>query len=450
MRKNIKALENEAITKLLLKISLPAIMGLVIQSLYNIIDTIYVGHAVGSMGIAAMTVVYPIQVILIGLSNLFSIGGGSLISIALGKKDGEEANKVAGSIMMFTLILSVILSLLAQIFKYPLCYLFGANDAVASLTIQYTTIMYPGIVVTMLLMTCYAFLRSEGLQKVMMISSVSSVVLNIILAPIFLWVFHWGMYGVSAATLISQCIALIMVVLYYNSGKPAIVFARKYCRIHWKYISRSFMIGSSNFLQLTGNSILSIMVNHFALFYGGSVGLAAYGLAYRIVVTLFMPILGFIQGGQPIIGYAYGQKNGPRVKEALNALYFYGIALAIIFSILSILFAGPIVSVFGDNSLLRSEAPYYLKALMLAMPLMSFQAISSSYFQFTGNILKSTLTTIFRQYICYIPIVFFISKWWGMQGFIYSYTVSNFISALFMLYWMQYEYRKVLKTGAHT
>ena len=445
MKNSVEALEKEHVGKLLIKISLPAILGLVVQSLYNIIDTIYVGHAIGGIGIAGMTVVYPIQILIVGLSNLFSIGGAAMISMALGRGERLEARKIASSVMCFTIILSIILSVVCQIFTKNISYLFGANAQVAQYSVAYTSIMYPGIVVTMALMTYYAFLRSEGKQKVVMITSITSVALNIILAPIFLWGIKLGMHGVSLATLLSQIVSLIIVIRYYQSGKVVVRIVKKYFWIYPSIIYRSTMLGMSSFLQMIGNAIINILVNHFAMHYGGSYGLASYGLAYRVIVILFMPILGFMQGGQPIIGYAWGQENYGRVRSALNKMYQYGLILSIVFCILAILFAKQITMLFGTNPIMMKDTPYYLKALVFALPLMCFQAISSGYFQYTGNVWKSTITTIFRQYICYIPVIFIFSTLWGMQGFIYSYTVSNVISGVFIFILMRREYGKRLK-----
>ncbi|MCX5774156.1 MAG: MATE family efflux transporter [Fusobacteria bacterium] len=445
MRNSVEALEKEHVGKLLIRISLPAILGLVVQSLYNIIDTIYVGHAIGGIGIAGMTVVYPIQISIIGLANLFSIGGAALISIALGKGDKQEARKIASTVMCFTVIVSVILSIVCQIFSRNLSFIFGANAQVAEYSMAYTSIMYPGIIVTMALMTYYAFLRSEGKQKIVMYTSITSVVLNVILAPLFLWGIKLGMHGVSLATLLSQIVALIVVLKYYRSGKVAVRIIGKYFKVYPKIIYKSMMLGLSSFLQMIGNSIISILVNHFAAQYGGSFGLASYGLAYRVIVILFMPILGFMQGGQPIIGYAWGQKNYGRVREALNKMYQYGMIISIVFCVLSILFAREITMLFGSNPIMMKDTPYYIKALAFALPLMCFQAISASYFQYTGNVWKSTITTIFRQYICYIPVIFIFSTVWGMQGFIYSYTVSNVISGVFIIILMTREYKNKLK-----
>jgi len=153
-----------------------------------------------------------------------------------------------------------------------------------------------------------------------------------------------------------------------------------------------------------------------------------------------------MQGGQPIIGYAWGQKNYSRVRDTLNIMYQYGLVISIAFCILALLFAREITLMFGSNPIMLHDTPYYLKALCFALPLMCFQAISASYFQYTGSVWKSTITTIFRQYICYIPVIYIFSTVWGMQGFIYSYTVSNVISGIFILILMIREYRKRLSS----
>ena len=439
MEKKVNDLSSNNIKSLVLRYSFPAILALLIQSLYNIIDTIYVGHGIGGLGIAAMTIVYPIQLIMLALTNLFAIGGGALISIQMGEENLEKANKIAGNVVLSLFITGSIMTVFCLIYLKPILFAFGASHEVYPLTRDYMVIAFACTNITFLAQGFFPLLRAEGKLKVVMFTTVLSVIINIILAPLFLFYFNFGMWGVSIATQISKLFILIYIVWYYYKGKTVIQFKARCFIPELKIIINSALLGLSSFLRAGGAAITNFIINYIALKYGGSEGLAAFGLAYRISIFLFMPIMGLIQGTQPIIGYNYGADRRHNIKKTLDFSMLISIILTFIFIVLIVVFAKEITLIFGKDPIIIKNTPGYLIWLTLPLPVIAYQFIISGYFQSVGKVFESNMATILRQYICFIPLMLILSYFYHMTGLTASYLISNIISFIVLFLWMQKE-----------
>jgi len=439
MTSKIEELNSNNIKGLVLKYSIPAIFALLIQSLYNIIDTIYVGHGIGGLGIAAMTIVYPIQLIMLAVTNLIAIGGGALISISLGKKEFENANKLAGNVIITLLVIGILMTVLCLMYLEPILIVFGAGPTIYPLAREYMVIAFAATIVTLLLQGFLPLLRAEGKLKIVMITTIISVILNIILAPIFLFYFNWGMWGVSTATQISKFVVLIIIILYYFKGKTTIELKLKHYIPDFKLIFKAALLGLSSFLRAGGASFTSLVINYLALKYAGPEGLAAFGLAYRISIFLFMPMFGLIQGSQPIIGYNFGANRKQNIKKTLDFTLHISLSMAILFLILIILFAKEITMIFGNNPTIIRDCPKYLIWLTIPLPIIAYQLIISGYLQAVGKILASNMIAILRQYVCFVPLMLLFSYMFQMNGLLYSYPISNAITFILLFIWMQRE-----------
>ena len=444
MSQEIKQLSSNNIKTLVLRFSIPAILSLLIQSFYNIIDTVYIGHGIGELGIAAMTIVYPIQLLMLATANLAAIGGGALISISLGKEDFNQANKIAGNVIISLITASIILTIVSLIYIEPIIIFFGAGPRVFPFVKNYMIMAFSCMIVTLLLQGIYPLLRAEGKLKVIMITTIISVALNIILAPIFLFQFKLGMWGVSIATQTSKLLVLVIIIFYYLTGKTTIQTKLEHYIPDLMLIFKSMLLGMSSFLRTGGAALTNILIIYLAGKYSGPEGIAAFGLAFRILIFLFMPILGFIQGSQPIIGYNLGARRKYNIKKTLNFTMTVSVCLSVVFFVLVVIFAKDIVLLFGNNPMIIRDTPKYLIGLTAATPIIAFQAIISGYLQAVGKIIASNVVTILRQFIFLIPTMLILSYYFKMNGLTASYLVSNLITFIILFIWMQRERRVFL------
>ena len=434
-------LNSDNITKVLIKFSIPAIFALLIQSLYNLIDTIYVGHGVGSIGITALTIFYPMQILLVGIANLVAIGGGALISISLGKNKHEYANRIACNIILSLLVLGIIFTVMFLIYMKPILYFMGCTEISYPYVKDYGVIVFAGLSVSLLLQGSYALLRAEGKLKLIMITTIASVSLNTVLNPLFLFTFNMGMTGVSIATLLSQIIVLIVIFFYYYKDKAIIKIRYIYFKPDIRIIWNSCLLGTSSMIRMSGASFLNILVNQVAGRYGGAEGIASFGLAYRLIVFMFMPILGFIQGGQPLLGYNYGAGNKDRIKKILKCSISLTVSISFVMLILVILFGQDIIYIFTSNKHIVDYTPKYLMGLTLALPLIAYQAVISGYLQAAGRVLAANVTTIVRQFIFFVPAILILPYFYEMYGLAASYVTSNIFSFTLIYLWMRKEKR---------
>jgi len=444
LSKKAEGLASNNIKRLVIKFSIPAILALLIQSFYNIIDTVYVGHAIGSLGIAAMTIVYPIQLLMLAIANLAAIGGGALISISLGKKDYNHANKIAGNVLISVVVAGIILTILSLIYIDPIITFFGASPRVFPFVKNYMSVAFSCTIITLLLQAIFPLLRAEGKLKIIMVTTILSVVLNIILAPIFLFQFKWGMWGVSIATQTSKLLILVIIIFYYLTGKTIIQTKLKHFIPDFKLITKSVLLGMSSFIRTGGSALTNILIIYIAGKYGGPEGIAAFGLAFRIIIFLFMPILGFIQASQPIIGFNLGANRKHNIKKTLNFTMTVSICLSLVFLFFVVVFINDIVILFGNNPMIIRDTPKYLIGLTIALPLIAFQAIISGYLQAVGKIVASNIVTVLRQFLFFIPLMLILSYYFKMNGLTASYFVSNLITFTILFIWMEREKRVFL------
>ena len=441
---NTIELDSEHVSKVLIKFSIPAILALMIQSLYNLIDTIYVGHGVGSAGMAALTIYFPLQIIMVSVANLVSVGGGALLSIYLGKRNYEYANKIAGNVILITLLIGIFLTVFCLIFIKPILTVFGSTDHLYPYLKDYAFVAFSCVTFSLLLQTLYNLLRAEGKLKLIMKTTIISVSLNIVLNPLFLFTFNMGMAGVSIATVISQVLVLIVIILYYLRENTIIKIRFRYFRPDFFIIYKSCMLGTSSLLRMSSASILNIFINKIAGNYGGIDGIASFGLAYRLIIFLFMPILGFIQGGQPLFGFNYGAGKIHRVRRILNCSMIITISISCFFIVLVFLFSEKIMPIFTDNINIIIDTPKYLKWLTLALPFIAYQAICSGYFQALGRVLASNVVTFIRQFLFFLPAMLILSRIYQMNGLASSYLISNVLSFIILYIWMRKEIEKNL------
>ncbi len=434
-------LENENITKLLVKYSTPAIIGMVTNSLYNLVDTIVVGRGVGTLAIGGLAICFPIMMLSLAIGMTVGIGSSSIVSRSLGAKDYEKAYKVAGNSFAVSFFLGLIMTLLGIRFIEPLLKLFGSTDTILPYAKEYMQIVFLGMPFFAFSVSSNNIVRAEGSPFIAMVSMMVGTVLNIILDPIFVLVFHMGIKGVAYATIISQIVGFLFLLTYFITGKSKLHLKIHHLLLDIKILGEVFAIGFSSLVRQAAMSLLAIVLNNSLRVYGGDVYIAIYGIINRIVNFLFMPVFGVVQGLQPIIGFNYGAKKMNRVKKT-----FYQTTLAVTvmltfgWAVLE-LFPGTVMSIFSsDAELIRSGAPI-LRIMTVMLPLLGIQMVGSTYFQAVGKALPATILSMSRQLLFFIPIVLLLPLYFGLSGIWATFPISDILAVIITLIWVIKELR---------
>jgi putative MATE family efflux protein len=435
-----KQLGQESITKLLIKFSVPAVVGMLVNSLYNIVDRIFVGRGVDSLAIAGITIGFPIMLITIAFAMLIGMGATSLISIRLGEQKQEEAELIAGNATVLLLIISIVISALGLIFLYPMLKLLGASPQVLPYAAEYMSIVLLGTVVAGIGMGMNNFIRAEGNPKMAMYTMIIGAIVNIILDYIFIFPLGMGIRGAAAATVISQGVSALWVLYYYWSGHSLIKIRVSNLRLEPGVVKTIMAVGMPMFvLQLT-NSLQQLILNKSLGFYGGDTAIAAMGIIFSIVTLVVMPIVGINQGAQPIIGYNYGARQYDRVKEAVKTALMAATTILIIGFLLTRFFPGPIIALFNqtDYELLKVGA-YGLTIFTLLIPVVGIQIVGSGYFQAVGKYRQALVLSLSRQVLLFIPALLIFPCFLGLNGIWITAPFADLGSALISGVWLYRE-----------
>ncbi|NLP31318.1 MAG: MATE family efflux transporter, partial [Clostridiales bacterium] len=312
-------LGEEKIYKLLIKFSLPAIVGMTVNSLYNVVDRIFIGNSpdLGMNGLAGITIAFPIMIIIMAVGILFGVGGATRFAIKLGEGDKEEAEKTLGSVFTMLIISSIVLTILGLIFLKPLVVLFGASEEVAPFAVEYLRIIILGSIFKIVSMGLNNIIRADGSPKIAMYTMLIGAITNIILDPIFIFGFRMGMFGAGLATIIAQSLSFIWVILYFAGKRSNNKLRLRYMKPDLDIVKRVVGLGIPDSTLQIANSVLNTVLNRSLLFYGGDLAVSVMGIINSVATLLLLPVVGLRQGLQPIISFNYGAKKYPRVKQAL-------------------------------------------------------------------------------------------------------------------------------------
>jgi putative MATE family efflux protein len=420
-----------SIPALIWKFSLPSIVGMLVSALYNVVDRIFIGQGVGPLGIAGATIAFPLMQIQIAFATLIGLGATTLISINLGRRDKDTAERVLGNGFLLIIALAITVSALGLIFLDPLLRLFGASEEVLPFARDYTSVILAGTVFQVVGLGVNNFIRGEGNPKTAMMSMLIGAVLNAILCPLFLFVFHMGMRGAAFATILSQAVSAVWVMSYYLSGRSALHLRLANLRPRKDIVFPVIAIGSAPFAVNLANSLMNGVMNNQLQRYGGDLAVSSMGIVFALT-SLFVFIAFGINGGvQPIIGYNYGAKQPARVRQA--ALFAIGAATAafvIGFAVVQ-LFPRPLVLLFAGSSVeLADMGSFALRRVLLCMPLIGFQIVSSGYFQAVGKPKHSMLLSLSRQVLFLIPLLYIMPAIAGLTGLWFAPASADFLAAV--------------------
>ncbi|WP_352400702.1 MATE family efflux transporter [Anaerotignum sp.] len=450
MTEQVNPLGTEKVSSLLLKFSVPAIIGMVVNALYNIVDRIFIGNApkLGSNGLAGITIGFPIMIILLSIGILFGVGGATLFSIKLGEGKMEEADEVIGCAFTLLLICGALFLILGQIFLTPLLKLFGASNTVLPYSTAYMRVIFFGAIFQVVSMGMNNFLRADGQPRLAMITMFVGAGTNIFLDPIFIYVFNMGMAGAAFATILSQLISMSWILSYFLTDRSKHRIRFKNMIPKWNTALHITSLGLPGFLTQFSNSILNIVLNKSLLLFGGDIAVSGMGIINSVQTILLMPIIGLNQGVQPIISFNFGAKKFDRIKSAEKLAMLAATIIVLIGWILTRLFPSQIVSLFNREKELVEFGSLALVTWFWCLPVIGFQILGANFFQAIGRPRSAMFLTLTRQVILLIPAILIFSNLWGLNGILIAAPFADGISAVLTGVWFYFGLRKLIGSNS--
>lgn len=425
---NPHVLGTEPIGKLLLQYSIPAIIGMTLTSLYNIIDSIFIGHGVGPMAIAGLAITFPLMNLVIAFCTLVSAGGSTISSIRLGQKDLEGAKEVLGNTLMLCLVNSFTFGGLSFIFLDDILRFFGASSETLPFAREFMQVILLGTPITYVMIGLNNVMRATGYPKKAMLTSMVTVVCNIILAPIFIFVFDWGIRGAASATVISQVIGMVWVVSHFFQKTSIVRLEPGFWKMKKRIISSIFSIGMSPFLMNVCACAIIIIINNSLQEHGGDMAIGAYGIINRLLTLYVMIVLGLTMGMQPIVGYNFGAQNYDRVKATLRLTILAGVCITSTGFIICELFPHAISAIFTADDKLIDIASKGVRICVLMFPLVGAQIVIGNFFQSIGKAKISIFLSLTRQLLYLLPGLLIFPSLFQLDGIWMSMPVSDFFA----------------------
>ncbi len=425
-------LGTEKIGKLLKMYAVPGIIAQTAASLYNMVDSIYVGRipGVGADAISGLAVTFPLMNLAAALGTLVGVGGMTLISVLLGQKNYDSAKKVLSNVFTLNLIIGAVFSFAVLLFLDPILYFFGASENTIVYARDYISIIMYGNVVTHLYLGFNGLIRSAGHPKTAMGLTLFTVISNAILDPILIFGFNMGIRGAAIATVFCQLVALIYEFKFFADKSRLLHFSKPFFQIDRRIAGQSFAIGIGPFLMNAAASIVAMMINQQLVKYGNDMAIGAYGIVNRITTFFLMICMGFNQGLQPIAGYNYGARLYSRVKKVFNMTAKWEVLITMICFLVSMFVPTVAVSLFTNDSEMIDLASRGLRIMNLAIGLVGFNIVSGNLFQCLGMVRKAIILSLSRQLICLLPFVYILPLWFGVKGVWLSFPLADFISCI--------------------
>lgn len=445
---NIDELENKKINKLLWQYALPAIVGTMVNALYNIIDRVYIGHGpdLGDHAIGGLGIVLPVMNLTAAVGMLVGAGSASRISICLGKGDKETAEKIIGNSFLMTLLFTGTLVTLLFIFLDPILRTVGATEETFPYAKEFLQYYLPGNIFLTMCFNFNSMMRASGYPAKAMYTMLIGVIANIIIAPIFIFVLKWGIKGAAIATIISMFIGLCFVMYHFMNANSMLRLRRKNIGLDPKIVWAVTSIGMSPFFIQVASSIVVFFINYKLRTYGGNIAIEAFAIANTLIMIIIMIMVGLTQGMQPIVGYNYGAKRITRVKETLNYTIKVGIIIGCVGLAIGLLLPEIVVKPFNPSPPLAAESAKALRIVTLMLPLVGFQIVVTNFFQCIGMAGKSIFLSLTRQFLILLPALFILPQYFELSGVWASIPVADFLATLLtamMFIWQIKTFKKI-------
>ena len=425
-------LGSEKIGTLLKKYAVPGIIAQTAASLYNMVDSIYIGHIpeVGPYAISGLAVTFPLMNISIALGTLVGVGAMTLISILLGQKNYEAAGKVLSNTLTLNVIIGIVFTVVALIFLDPILYFFGASDKTIPFARDYMTIIILGNTFSHLMHGFNGIIRSSGHPKTAMGLTLFTVIFNAILDPVFIFGLKMGISGAALATVICQLLALAYTLKFLSDKKRFLHFTKPWFRLDGRIAKQSLAIGLGPFLMNCAASLVALFVNQQLRKYGGDLAIGAYGIVNRFTMLFVMVCMGFNQGLQPIAGYNYGARQYHRVKEVFSLTAKWEVLVTLICFLISLLVPEVAVRLFTNDPELVALSSRGLRLMNSGFALVGFGMVSSNLFQCLGMVRKSIFLSLSRQLLFLLPLLYTLPLWFKEEGVWLSFPISDLLSVV--------------------
>ena len=438
------SLGEEPISKLLIKQSVPASIGILVMSLNILVDTIFVGNWIGSIAIAAINVVLPVSFFIAALGMAIGIGGSSIISRALGANDKEKALKTFGNQITVTILVTVIMVIIGLTFANELIPAFGGKgDIFEPAKIYYKIVLY-GVPVLALSMMGNNVIRAEGKPKVAMIAMIIPSVGNLLLDYVLINLLDMGMAGAAWASTGSYVLCFLYILWFFLSDQSELRISLSHFGLNTAILKEMSALGFVTLARQAVVSLTYLLMNNILFNLGGESSVTMYGIIGRMLMFALFPVLGVTQGFLPIAGYNYGAHKYTRVRESINKAIKYAGLLALVIFALIMTFPEAIVSVFTQDEIILSETPSAMRWVFAAIPIIAIQLIGSAYFQAIGKATPALLLTLTRQGFFFIPLILILPTYFGELGVWISFPIADFLSTVVTGYFLNREVRKSL------
>lgn len=430
MGKTQQMLEHESIGKLLLKYSVPAIIGMMVNALYNVVDRMFIGNipGVGPLAITGVGVTMPIVTIILAFSMLIGIGATTNISIKLGQGKKGEAQELIGNSISLSVVIGIILTIIGIVFGDSILKLFGASEGSLYYAKAYINIILLGTVFNIMAFSLNSTIRGDGNPKLAAIIMVVGCLTNIVLDALLIFIFKMGIQGAAIATVVSQIVTALWGLLYYLKGKSNLEFKKSSLKLNKKHVKTIFAIGCSPFAMQIATSLVQVISNNALKVYGGDLAIGAMATIASIILIFLMPIFGITQGAQPIVGFNYGCKQYDRAKKAFNISLITATIILSLGTIAIQFFPEVLVSMFNKDPKLMDIAINGLKKYSYMLPIVSVSIVGSNYVQSVGKAKTAMILSLLRQVILLVPMIMVLPKFLGLDGVWIAQPVSDFIS----------------------
>ena len=442
-------LGTEKIGKLLKQYALPAIIAQTASSLYNMVDSIFIGQGVGPLAISGLAVTFPLMNLSTAFGTLVGAGAATMLSVLLGQKNYKAANKVLGNVVSLNIILGFLFMAVALIFIDPILYFFGASENTLPFAKEYIQIILYGNIITHLYFGLNAAMRSSGSPKKAMALTIFTVIFNTILDPIFIFVFDMGIAGAAWATVIAQTAAMFVVLHHFSNRERPFHFEKGIVSLDMRVAKDSLAIGMGPFLMHAAACLVTLFINQQLRKYSGDLGIGAYGICNRFIFMFIMICMGLNQGMQPIAGYNYGARKYSRVKEVFWKTAKIAMGITTICFLIGMFIPKAAVGIFTHDEELMTLSAKALRILVIASPIVGFQMIATNFFQSLGMVKKSVILSLSRQILFLLPLLYLLPLGMGANGVWASYPISDTLATLLTVFMLGRLFKKfsTLKDG---
>lgn len=441
-QKTPTALGTENIGKLLMQYAVPAIIAMTASSLYNMVDSIFIGHGVGTMAISGLALTFPLMNLAAAFGSLVGVGAATLISVKLGQKDYDTAQRVLGNVFVLNILLGVAFTVIVMAFLDPILYFFGGSDETVGYARDYMYIILLGNTITHLYLGLNAVLRSSGHPQKAMYATIATVIINTILDPVFIYGFGWGIRGAAIAAIVAQIISLMWQLWIFSSKEELLHFHRGIFRLKRKIVFDSLAIGMSPFLMNMAACFIVILINQGLKKYGGDLAIGAFGIVNRLVFIIVMIVMGLNQGMQPIAGYNFGAKQYERVTKTLKLTIIYATGVTTFGFIIGMLFSDTVVGIFTSDAELIELSAKGLRIVVMFFPIIGFQMVTANFFQSIGMASKAIFLSLTRQMVVLLPCLLILPRFFGAAGVWYSMPISDLLASLIAGTMLVWQFRK--------